>query len=630
MTPTSADIYKSILYRAADIYDVDYSDVERDIGQRFDPIVRFMSGAMASELEKVYHELSATELRLQNRLAKVLLPEYYHLPQAAHALATATSQSGSVMLKETTAFSTESVDKEFNNIAFSPIFPGRILPGKVSVIATDDTVILSGKKTRARRQAKRDISNVSGIIIGIESKEPITNWQGASLFFNLTGTDAENADKAIFYGAIARGRCAYHGRELFLRQGLPQEELHLEDQLNGNERRQSRIRARYERHFLTFADSDIPPVEPIVAEERLKSWFTQQGLDESETEKLIVKLEDHAEKPMFWIEIYLSQPVDINNVLERLRVRLNVFPVVNRRLNGNEKGGHHYLKDNSIKWVALKPEEDFLSIRRVFEEKPPEYPDFKYKPFAEFREERIPTYTLRFGGVGRWDEYNAWERLAYIVRVLSENNKQEEIIEAAAKSLSLEEIHQMLGKKISKEAADEKPTKDIYVLLHSGVKFSLRVRVEYWTSIGSQANDIPAKTKLNCFSTEKSSFAKGTLELITTTAEGREPLNSIEQLNALKSTLLSRGRIVTREDVKGFCRSMLNEKLQSVEVKDSVGIDPRFNFGMTRNLKVLLTPSKQGKNADWDGICVQIQKLLEENSTASIPIIVELNSKVLN
>ncbi|HKL03615.1 MAG TPA: hypothetical protein VJ911_08065 [Cryomorphaceae bacterium] len=628
MNPTSTDIYKSILYRAADIYDVDYSDVERDIGQRFDPIVRFMSGAMASELEKVYHELSATELRLQNRLAKVLLPEYYHLPQPAHALAAASTQSGSILIKENTTFTTESSDKEFNDIAFSPIFPARILPAKVALFATDDTVILSGKKMRIRRNSKRNVSKVSNIIIGVESKEAISNWQGASLFFNLTDTD-DHADKAIFYSAIAKGRCAYHGKELFLRQGLPKEELLLEDHLNGNERRQSVIRARYERHFLTFVDTDIPAVEPIPVATRLQSWFAQNGLDESESEKLISKVEDKLDTPMFWIEIYLSQPVDIDKLAERLRVRLNVYPVVNRRLNGSEKGEHHYLKDNSIKWISLKPEEDFLSIRKVYEEKPPEYPEFKYKPFAEFREERTPTYTLRFGGVGRWDEFNAWERLVYIVRVLSENNKQDEIIEAAAQSLSLEEIHQLLGKKISKEAADEKPTKDIYVLLHGGVKSSMRVRVEYWTSLGSRANNVPAKSKLKCLSKEKSYFDKGSLELISTSSDGREPLNSIEQLDALKSTLLSRGRIVTREDVKGFCRSMLNDKLKNVDVKDSVGVDPRFSFGMTRNLKVVLTPNKLTKNDDWEGICVQLQKLLEENSTASIPIIVELSPKEL-
>ncbi|MFT6727848.1 MAG: hypothetical protein ACJAV7_002305, partial [Flavobacteriales bacterium] len=35
---TSAELYKSILYRAADIYEVEIDDVERDIGQNFDPI----------------------------------------------------------------------------------------------------------------------------------------------------------------------------------------------------------------------------------------------------------------------------------------------------------------------------------------------------------------------------------------------------------------------------------------------------------------------------------------------------------------------------------------------------------------------------------------------------------------
>ena len=70
---------------------------------------------------------------------------------------------------------------------------------------------------------------------------------------------------------------------------------------------------------------------------------------------------------------------------------------------------------------------------------------------------------------------------------------------------------------------------------------------------------------------------------------------------------------------------MLNDRLKSISVSDSVGIDPRFNFGMTRNLKVVLTPSAHAINEDWEGICTQLQILLEENSTASIPIVVVMN-----
>ncbi len=624
MTPTSAEIYKSILYRAADIYDVDYSDVERDIGQQFDPLVRFMSGAMASELEKVYQELGATELRLQSRLANVLLPEYYHLPQPAHALATAVAQDAPIVLNEQTSFCVDSTDSEINDIAFAPLFPVRILPASIALIATDQVIISSNKNKRARRNSPRKVSQVQKLLLGVEASSSIENWQGASLFFDLSGVEITQTEKALFFSAIKDSSCAFQGNEMFLRNGLPSNELQLEDHINGNERGQKLIRARYEKNFLTFVDSDIPKVDPIEAELRLKEWYVNNGLSEEETEKLLNKLGAEASTPMYWLEIHFSKPVEIDQVVERLKIKLNVFPVVNRRLNGIEKGGHHYLRDNSIKWVSLKPEEDFLSIRSVYEEKPPEYGEFLFKPFAEFKEERVPSYTLRFGGVGRWDEYNAWERLSYIVRVLSENNKQEVIVEAAANALSLEEIHQLLGKKISKNAADEKPTKDIYVLLHSGVSSSLRVRVEYWTCIGNEANNVPAKTRLTCLSKEKSNFAQNSVELISISSDGRKPLNSTEQLAAMKSTLLSRGRIVTREDVKGYCRTMLNDRLKAISVSDSVGVDPRFNFGMTRNLRVVLTPASHAKNEDWDGICTQLQKLLEENSIASIPIMVEI------
>ena len=80
-----------------------------------------MAGAMASELERVYQHLNDTESRLQKRLAQVLLPEYFHLPQPAHALATATASSDPTFVDETTAFIKEEEEEEDDNIAFSSL-----------------------------------------------------------------------------------------------------------------------------------------------------------------------------------------------------------------------------------------------------------------------------------------------------------------------------------------------------------------------------------------------------------------------------------------------------------------------------------------------------------------------------
>lgn len=625
MTPNAPDLYKSILYRAADIYEVEYEDIERDIGQQFDPVVRFMAGALASELERVYQHLNDTESRLQKRLAKVLLPEYFHLPQPAHALAKANASSDALIIDESVAFEVDVEDTEKEEVAFTPLFPTRILPAEIKLIVTENQVLAAANRPKIRRRgAGSQMEEVRKIALGFEASEPITNWQGASLYFNLRGGNTEESEKALFFAAIPNSKCTFHGESLNAQKGLSQKELILEDYLNGNERLQSMVRARYEHHFLTFTDQEIPEVNPILPQDFLLQWFANSIPDEAQVSEIVSKVDPDLNKPMYWLEIQLAKPVEITQVAARLSIQLNVFPVANRRLNGNKQGEHHYLRNNSIKWVPLKPKEDFVSIRRVFEEQPPEYQTFLFKPFAEFKEDRNPSYTLRHGGVGRWDDFNAWQRLAYVVGILQDNYKQKELIQEAATSLSLEDVHHLLGKKISKTAKDEKPTRDIYVLLHAGISAGIRVRVEYWTSQGTAANNIAAKTSLKCISKQKSSLESDTIQLISASTDGHDPLNSTEQLNAMKNALLSRGRIVTREDVKVFCQSFLNDKLEEVKVVDGVGTDPRFDFGMTRLLEVQLKPSRKARKEEWEGICRQLQTLLEQKSTSSIPIKVRL------
>jgi len=166
-------------------------------------------------------------------------------------------------------------------------------------------------------------------------------------------------------------------------------------------------------------------------------------------------------------------------------------------------------------------------------------------------------------------------------------------------------------------------------MLHAGIATGIRVRVEYWTSKGAAANNIPAKSQLKCVSKSKTSLEPESIELISATVDGKHPLNSTQQLEAMKSVLLSRERIVTREDVKVFCKTFLTDKLVNVEVKDGVGTDPRFDFGMTRLLEVNLTASKKSLKEDWEGICQQVQVLLEQKSTSSIPIKVKLTNKLI-
>lgn len=625
MSPTTSHhLYHSILLRAADEWGVEYEDLERDIGQQFDPVLRFMAGACASELERVYQHINDTESRLQERLARVLLPEYFHLPSPAHALATAIPADEPAVVDETTSFVLEELEEDNgNSYSFSPVFPIRLLPAKLRVLATEHLLFRTGKRP-VFRKGKGENQEVGRILLGFEMPQDVTAWKGAGLWFDLKEGNEEDPAKAKLFAALSKSRCFLNGREMEVYPGLPFSNLLLEDYLNGNERLQSQVRARYDRHFLTFSGENITESAPQLAGEFLPQWFAQSISEPEELEAQMARLDPGLKKPLHWLEIRLGYPVELQHAEARLSVRFNVFPVANRKLCGAGNGEHHYLQNTAIKWLHLQPAEDFVSIRRVYEEKPPEYPVFNFKPFSDFREDRNPAYTIRHGGVGRWDDFNAWKRLAYVVAILQEQYEHKELVQKAASSLSLEDIHHLLGKKISETASDQKPTRDIYILLHSGATSGIRVRVEYWTSQGEEANAVAARSILRCSSKLASGLEPGSVELITSPIDGRDPMGASEQLDAMKSALLSRGRIVTREDVKAFCKEFLRDKIAGIAVQDGVGLDPRLDFGMTRLLDVRLKPSQNAGKEDWEGICYQLQGLLEQKTASSIPIRVKL------
>ena len=152
---TANEIYKSILYRAADIYQIEYDDIDRDFGNRFDPIIRFLSGAVSSELERVYQHIDDTEMRLQKRLARVLLPEHYHLPQPAHALLYARTTSDQIILDEKAQFEFQR-EEDDREIVFSPVLTSRILPIHIQYIATDNELIDVNNRPRIQRRKSKE------------------------------------------------------------------------------------------------------------------------------------------------------------------------------------------------------------------------------------------------------------------------------------------------------------------------------------------------------------------------------------------------------------------------------------------------------------------------------------------
>ncbi len=620
MEITSKEIYESILFRAADEWGIDSDDIDRDIAQRFDPIVRFLAGACASELEQVYQYINRSEMRIQERLVRILLPEHLHLPKPAHALIKCDAISEDIIVNETTGFQIKD-DDSVREVNFSPVFETRILPVKLEFLATNHDVINLNKRAASKLKSKEEsVIEFSKLLIGFSISGEVNDWIGASLYFDLLNNQKDPNDKSKFFANLKGVKCYLNGKYIFTETGLSKVDYILEDSVNGNEKLHQEVRTRYERQFLRFASTpeQWDSTQLYTIGDKLKNWM-QDAKDE-------MVFNEYPDTALHWIEIHFPQSMIFDQFEKRISVLFNVFPALNRKLCGAANGEHHYMNSSTLKWIHLQPKDSFLAIRRVYEEKPPEFKVFLYKPFSEFKEEKLPSYTIRHGGVGRWDELNAWQRLSYVLSVLQENFSHQEILNKSADALSLEELHQLLKKKIENSKEEKKPDKDIYVLLHSGLQGNLRVRLEYWTSIGAEGNGIYANQKLNCITKESISLQSNSIFTLSETEGGRNALNGTEELDALKTALLSRGKIVTREDLKMFCKDFLSDKINNLEIMESVGSDIKFGDGIMRILIVLLTINPKYNKLDWEGICQQMELLIFQKSTNTIPIKVLVKS----
>ena len=91
----------------------------------------------------------------------------------------------------------------------------------------------------------------------------------------------------------------------------------------------------------------------------------------------------------------------------------------------------------------------------------------------------------------------------------------------------------------------------------------------------------------------------------------------------MDQTRSRRGRIVTEEDVKSFCRESIGEDLGKIEIKQGVEIDRRPTGGIKRVLEVWLHFTKPNTEG-LDDICREIESSLQEQAVGIVPYRVKI------
>jgi hypothetical protein len=117
------------------------------------------------------------------------------------------------------------------------------------------------------------------------------------------------------------------------------------------------------------------------------------------------------------------------------------------------------------------------------------------------------------------------------------------------------------------------------------------VFVEFWSTKAAAANNIKSGTKLTVY--EGSDIKNDSLILVTSTLGGRDKMETEDRLNAYRRTLLSRGRVVTAEDVKVLCYDHFGKAIDKVEVSRGVMKGETVTTGFLRSIDIHIVLSKR-------------------------------------
>ena len=122
--------------------------------------------------------------------------------------------------------------------------------------------------------------------------------------------------------------------------------------------------------------------------------------------------------------------------------------------------------------------------------------------------------------------------------------------------------------------------------------------MSYWTTDAEVANGLDSRTVV--YQAENEKFSASGLLFQTTTKQGNAHDSERDMINRLRYGLLSKDRIVTREDIKSFVLCSLGKLVKSVDIRDGTAISNNVRRGIIRTTEVRIELSGASKEEKVD------------------------------
>lgn len=572
--------------------------------ESFDPLVGMLLGAFATGLENVHHELNNSRSRVVQRLAQLLTPEVLTGPQPAHAMMKVGIIDPSFDVLPTHSFSTSLAGKEF---FFSSVGQYTLHNAKLNTLILQSRIREMGVGGAPREYFMDRALPLDEAWIGLALNEDLEELSDLSLFFDWRN----DPSRVTHLSRLLDVRMFTETEELQVVQGLVNKKPFdgLADELGASSRIDRMVQRQYNAHVLSVSSRNRQTGQEISIQTKKKKYpeAIASFLRPDELQRYFVQ-------ELFWIKIKFPGSLS-PEILSRMYLDLNAFPVVNRRAVNTVQE----LRALFNVFPIRTDESDFF-LDMIEIETPT---GMKLANVQQFNRDNNNQYLLRQGGVARFDERDASEILSYLVDLLRDEGAMFMALGRGEIETDVEEIRKRLERINNVIKKDN--FQNWFISTKTTVK-SGRLNVRYWTTKADIANNLAFGTKLIRERTNIA-FTDDQTTLLTTTTGGQRALQGDDNLPIFKKAILTRGRAVTMEDYKAVCFAELGDKLKRVEITKGFTIGASQYQGLQRTLDINLipNPAKLVSAEQWAEYSLRLKNLLEEQSSGVLPLRVLVN-----
>lgn len=552
-----------------------------------DPFVSLLIDAFSTEIFKANNEIRGVNSRILEKLAKLLTPSIYTHPQPAHAIAfTYPSVAQEVIPNHSEFFvrrqfpsTVKSVSDAQMDIHFTPVDSIQLVKMHSAAMVTSNTFYIYDDEQNKIPIAKLPAYNIAHnkVYLGIDASS-----YGETKFpesITLYGSNPTFESVDFVFKLLPFITITSNEKELDIKSGLSYVEKEFNEGYEEIFEAYS-VRSRIEENVKNIYKNKFIEISGITKEcisEGIPS-FLEFAEDQSDIKKVLEG------KKMIWLEMAFP-PQYSADILENFSFSMNAFPIYNRRWKTNE-----YALDIMGDNIPLHTNvgEHFLYVEEVIDSHGNRYKEVPFKQDNDLMHKGL--YTVRKGGLERFNERNAVEMISNVLEVTRDEVsafgvlERDKVIDTLRKiTMQMKELEQKITK-TEKDIIQE----TTYAIVNPFEKID-NLHAGYWVTQSQWANNIRSGTNLGQSKMTSVKFHKS-IKLLTVTDGGNEGQKGTDAIQAYKYALTTRDKLISIEDIKSFCRLTLKNDTKSIVVKRGTIISDKPKEGFVRTIEVEIVP----------------------------------------